>query len=67
MPFANCAHLFVDYVNSSIDCDNTFIDYTNKSNDCANTLDDWLDTFVDSVDTPNKSSSNLWIPNPSIL
>jgi hypothetical protein len=47
MPFVKCAHLFVHYVNSSIECGNTsidcinlFADYVNRSDDCANTPND---------------------------
>jgi len=61
-------------INSSTDCDHTFVkytnfstDYANKFDDCVNTLDDQANIVVDSVDTPNKSFSNLCIPNPSLL
>jgi hypothetical protein len=67
MSFANYAHLFADRVNSSIDCGNTFVDYANKYDDCANTPNDWANACADSTDTLDRSSSNLYIPNPSLL
>jgi hypothetical protein len=73
-PSINYAHLFVDYINSSIDCDNTFadcahlsIDYANESNDYANTLDAKMNIFVDLVDTLDKLPSYICIPKPSLL
>jgi hypothetical protein len=44
-----------------------FVDYANKSNDYANTLDDWVNIVANLVDIHDKSSSNLYIPNPSLL
>jgi hypothetical protein len=66
MSFANYAHLFADHVNSFVDCGNTFVDCANKY-DCANTPDNWANPFADSTNTLDKSSSNLYIPNPSLL
>jgi hypothetical protein len=59
-PSTNYAHLFVDYTNFYVDC-------ANKSNDCANTLDDWANTSVDSNDTFDRSSLDVYIPNSSLL
>jgi hypothetical protein len=74
MPFANYAHLSVEYVNSSTNCGNTSIDYTkkiiefsNKFNVCANTPDDWANTSIDSTNTLDRSSLDLYIPNASLL
>jgi hypothetical protein len=39
----------------------------NKFDDYANTYDDWANNSIDLADTLNKSSSNLWIPNPSLI
>jgi hypothetical protein len=46
-PSANCAHLFVDYVNSfvdyektSADCIDFFTNYGNNYSDCMNKSDD---------------------------
>jgi hypothetical protein len=73
-PSINYAHLSSDCVNSSKDCDNTFaacIDFStdcaNKSDDYANTHDDWVNIVIDSTDTLDKSSSDIWISNPSLL
>jgi hypothetical protein len=35
--------------------------------DCVNMLGDWANTTTNQVNTPNISSSNLWILNPSLL
>jgi hypothetical protein len=67
MSSINYAHLSAECVNSSIDCGNTFVDRANKSNDCPNTHDDWANTFVDSTNNPDRSSSYLYITNPSLL
>jgi hypothetical protein len=74
MPFANCAHLSINYVNSFFDYGNTPIDYTNfstkcanKSNDCVNTPDDWVNTSSDLIDTIDKYSLDLYIPIPLLL
>ncbi len=67
MPSINYAHLFVDHVNSSVGCGNTSTHHINKFDDYTNTPDDWVNTFVNIVDTLDRLSSNLWIPNPSVL
>jgi hypothetical protein len=46
-PSTDYAHLFVDYVNSSIDCGNTFVDYTDFYVDCANKFNDYVNTLDD--------------------
>jgi hypothetical protein len=56
----DCHHKFVDYTNF-------FADYANKYDDYANTPDDWMNIVVDSPNTPNKSSLDICVPNPSLL
>ncbi len=58
--FGDNTHLFVNYVNSSIDCTTFFTNYVKKYYDCAN-------NSTDLANTHDKSSSNLYIPNPSLL
>jgi hypothetical protein len=72
---------FVYYVDFSTNCVNSFVDYdststnytdfsTNCGNtyvDCVNMHEDWANSIANSADTPNISSSDLWIPNPLFL
>jgi hypothetical protein len=44
MPFANCDHLFANYVNSSTDNGNISIDYTDFSTNSFNKYDDYANT-----------------------
>jgi hypothetical protein len=41
--------------------------YANNFDDYVNTPNDWANTTTNLADIPKKSSSNLWIPNPSLL
>jgi hypothetical protein len=66
-PFANCAHLLIDfentsanYIDFSIDCAHNFEDYANAPNDRANIV-------VDFAEIPNISSLNRYIPNFALL
>jgi hypothetical protein len=68
-PFANRAHLSVEFFNALADYDNTFVNctnffahYANKFDDYANTPDDWVNTSIDSINTLDKSSSDLCNP-----
>jgi hypothetical protein len=60
----NCAHLFIDYVNSSIDCINTYVDCINLFAERGNKSDDCANTFVNTLE---RLSLHLCIPNPSFL
>jgi hypothetical protein len=57
----------IDYVDSSTDCANFSANYANKSNDYANTFDDKVKFSANSIDTFDRSSSNFYTPNPSLL
>jgi hypothetical protein len=46
-PFANCAHLSTNYVNSSTDYEKTSVDCTNFSIDCGNKFIDCINTLDD--------------------
>ncbi len=59
-PFANCDHTLID-------CISFFANCANKSNDYAKNLDVWAYTIVDLVNTFDKSSLDLCIPNPLLL
>jgi hypothetical protein len=57
----------IDYAHLSIDYGNTSGDYTNFFVDCANIPNDRNNIVIDSIDTPNISSIDFCIPNPTLL
>jgi hypothetical protein len=66
-PSIDFTHVFVDYVNSFYDCDNIHANCTNFYANCANKSNDCANTFVDLTNTHDRSSSNFYIPNPSLM
>jgi len=66
-PFADYAHLLINYENTSSDCTNFSIDYAYNSNDCVNIHDDQMNIVVDSTDIPKISFVDFCIPNFALL
>jgi hypothetical protein len=73
-PFANYAHLCVDYENTygdytdfSANYVDFSVDYAQNFDDYVNTPDDRIKTTIDSADTLNISSSYFYIPNTTLL
>jgi len=66
-PFVDCAHLSINYGNTSGDYINFSTDCAHNSDDYANTFDDWTNIVVDLANTPNISSIDFCIPNPALL
>jgi hypothetical protein len=73
-PFANYAHLFIDYDNTSsdytdffTDCADFSINYAHNFYDYVNTPDDQANNVVDSTNTLDISSLDFYIPNHTLL
>ncbi len=66
-PSINYTHLSTYNDNTFVDCTNFYVDCANKYDDCVNMPNDWVKTIVDSIDTHDRSFSESYIPNPSLL
>jgi len=74
IPFHSPYTPSIDYAHLSTDCENTSTDYINffaycahNYEDCANTLDDQMNNSIDLINTPDISSLDRCIPNPTLL
>jgi hypothetical protein len=66
-PSVNCTHLSTYYDNTFTNCTNFYVHCEKKYDDYVNMPIDWAKTIVDSIDAHDRSSSESYIPNPSLL